>query len=326
MAIARVVSFEGIDSDRMAQLRREMEGSEKPVDVTATEIVVLHDPEADTSLVIVFFENEDDYTRGDEALNAMPASDTPGKRTSVAISGRLMADSEPFHNEPCAGLGGDAGSVGPICLHIGPPCVLPRTAHRVPIDEAHCETSSKEPAFVARRRTLGKARVRLVGVRVVHAPRCGGAQLRPRCSRPSPGRSRSRAPTRARGTLASLGAENRVCPRGAVDEVPLPQRTFLTLNDQQRLAGQHEKVLLVRLPVVHRHRLARPEGDEVDAHLWELGLALEDAVGTSTLARTPACVSRIEDEPAVSLGREPMLGRFESRLLHHRRNLSTSNL
>jgi hypothetical protein len=26
------------------------------------------------------------------------------------------------------------------------------------------------------------------------------------------------------------------------------------------------------------------------------------------------------------LGREPMLGRFESRLLHHRRNLSTSNL
>jgi hypothetical protein len=33
--------------------------------------------------VILFFENEDDYRRGDEALNAMPAGDTPGQRTSV---------------------------------------------------------------------------------------------------------------------------------------------------------------------------------------------------------------------------------------------------
>jgi hypothetical protein len=34
--------------------------------------------------VIVFFDSEDDYRRGDEALNAMPAEDTPGRRTSVA--------------------------------------------------------------------------------------------------------------------------------------------------------------------------------------------------------------------------------------------------
>ena len=34
--------------------------------------------------VILFFDNEDDYRRGDEALNAMPAGDTPGQRTSVA--------------------------------------------------------------------------------------------------------------------------------------------------------------------------------------------------------------------------------------------------
>jgi hypothetical protein len=34
--------------------------------------------------VILFFETEADYQRGDEALNAMPAGDTPGKRTSVA--------------------------------------------------------------------------------------------------------------------------------------------------------------------------------------------------------------------------------------------------
>jgi len=49
----------------------------------AREIVVLHDPDADRSLVILFFDNEDDYRKGDAALNAMPTDETPGKRTSV---------------------------------------------------------------------------------------------------------------------------------------------------------------------------------------------------------------------------------------------------
>ena len=84
MALARVVSFDGVDSDRMAEMQREMEGSGQPDNVPAKEIVVLHDPDAAKSVVILFFENEDDYRRGDEALNAMPAGDTPGQRTSVA--------------------------------------------------------------------------------------------------------------------------------------------------------------------------------------------------------------------------------------------------
>ena len=67
----------------MAEMEKEMQGTEQPDDVPAKEIVVLHDPEAEKSLVILFFENEDDYKRGDEALNAMPAGDTPGQRTSV---------------------------------------------------------------------------------------------------------------------------------------------------------------------------------------------------------------------------------------------------
>ena len=83
MPIARVVSFDGVSSDRMAQMKSEMEGSERPDNIPAKEIVVLHDPEAEKSLVLVFFENEDDYKLGDEALNAMPTPDTPGKRTSV---------------------------------------------------------------------------------------------------------------------------------------------------------------------------------------------------------------------------------------------------
>jgi hypothetical protein len=84
MPLARVVSFEGVSSDRMAEMQREMQSSDRPENVPAKEIVVLHDPDAKKSLVILFFENEDDYVRGDEALNAMPASDTPGQRTSVA--------------------------------------------------------------------------------------------------------------------------------------------------------------------------------------------------------------------------------------------------
>jgi hypothetical protein len=83
MSLARVVTFDGVSSDRMAEMKKEMEGSEQPDDVPAKELVVLHDPENDKSLVILFFDNEDDYRRGDEALNAMPAADTPGQRTSV---------------------------------------------------------------------------------------------------------------------------------------------------------------------------------------------------------------------------------------------------
>lgn len=83
MAFARVVAFEGINKDRIEQMKTEMNQGERPPDVPASEIIVLHDPEGDTSLAIVFFETKDDYERGDKALNAMPAADTPGKRTSV---------------------------------------------------------------------------------------------------------------------------------------------------------------------------------------------------------------------------------------------------
>jgi hypothetical protein len=83
MALARVVTFDDVSRERVAEMQREMEGSERPPEVPAKEIIVLHDPEAEKSMVIVFFENEGDYAQGDAALSAMPASDTPGKRSSV---------------------------------------------------------------------------------------------------------------------------------------------------------------------------------------------------------------------------------------------------
>jgi hypothetical protein len=84
MSLARVVSFDGVSGDRIAEMQKEMEGSERPDNVPAREIVVLHDPETDKSLVILFFDSDDDYRLADETLSAMPAGDTPGQRTSVA--------------------------------------------------------------------------------------------------------------------------------------------------------------------------------------------------------------------------------------------------
>jgi len=83
MALARVVTFEGVDRNRIDELNREMQESDPPEGLSPTELVVLHDGNADTSMVIVFFDSEDDYARGDEILSAMPAGDTPGRRTSV---------------------------------------------------------------------------------------------------------------------------------------------------------------------------------------------------------------------------------------------------
>lgn len=83
MAFARVVSFEGVNKERIEALRAEIEEGERPEGLPATEIMVLHDPEAEQSLAIVFFETEADYARGDAALDAMPAAETPGRRTSV---------------------------------------------------------------------------------------------------------------------------------------------------------------------------------------------------------------------------------------------------
>ena len=83
MALARVVNFEGVDSQRIASLKNELESGEKPEGLPATEMMILHDPESDSALAIVLFDNEDDYQTGDAFLSAMPTSDTPGTRTSV---------------------------------------------------------------------------------------------------------------------------------------------------------------------------------------------------------------------------------------------------
>jgi len=47
MALARVVTFEGVDRARIDQLREQIETGEQPEGLNATEIIVLHDGGAD---------------------------------------------------------------------------------------------------------------------------------------------------------------------------------------------------------------------------------------------------------------------------------------
>ena len=60
-----------------------MEGEAPPEGLPAKEMIVLHDADAERSVVLVFFDTEDDYRQGDAVLSAMPTGDTPGRRVSV---------------------------------------------------------------------------------------------------------------------------------------------------------------------------------------------------------------------------------------------------
>jgi hypothetical protein len=114
-----------------------------------------------------------------------------------------------------------------------------------------------------------------------------------------------------------------------VHEVPLPERTLLPLDDQQRFAFEDEEILLVVLPVVHRHRLARLEQRQVDPELDEIRSALETralelAQDPAAAALPPVCLARVDDEPALPFRDKPVLGRDELRLGNHGREDATS--
>ena len=83
MALARVVSFDGVTEERVAELRQRMASEPRPDDLPASEMLLLHDAQAGSALAIHFFENEDDYRTADRTLNAMSPDETPGTRASV---------------------------------------------------------------------------------------------------------------------------------------------------------------------------------------------------------------------------------------------------
>jgi hypothetical protein len=83
MEVARVVSFEGVSNERIEEMSRDLSEMEPLEGMPSAQGLVLHDPDSEVSLVILVFQSEDDYRRADEILDALPASDTPGRRTAV---------------------------------------------------------------------------------------------------------------------------------------------------------------------------------------------------------------------------------------------------
>jgi hypothetical protein len=84
MAVARVVHFEGVSNDHVAEMKQRMQAGEPPEGMPPMEFVWLHDSESGKSMVIQLFDSEEDLERAAEVLEAMPAEETPGRRTSVA--------------------------------------------------------------------------------------------------------------------------------------------------------------------------------------------------------------------------------------------------
>ena len=89
-----------------------------------------------------------------------------------------------------------------------------------------------------------------------------------------------------------------------MEEVPLPERTLLAFDDEQRFAGKNEESLLIFLGVVPAARLAGLENADVDSELREANVSFEARVRPERAAVEPARVADVEHEPARTLGRE----------------------
>ncbi len=102
--------------------------------------------------------------------------------------------------------------------------------------------------------------------------------------------------------------------RRAMHELPRAQLPLLAFDDQNCLARDDEEVLLVALPVVQGHRLARLEYERIDAQLLELPFPFEvvrdQRYGAAAVGVTPLGVAHVEDEPALALRNEPVLRLF----------------
>ena len=109
-------------------------------------------------------------------------------------------------------------------------------------------------------------------------------------------------------------------PTGTVNEIPGLHGPLLAFDQQQRLAVENEKVLLLVLTVVPAGRLARLQHADVDSELREALLAFEPGVRAED-ALEPARFARIEDEPALALGRKAGADALERSFGNHARIL-----
>jgi hypothetical protein len=80
----------------------------------------------------------------------------------------------------------------------------------------------------------------------------------------------------------------------------LPQLPFLTFDEEQALAGEHEEVFLCLLGVVEPVRLAGEQHGDPNPELGELGVArLEHATRAEDVVIEPRRVAHVHDEPSL---------------------------
>ena len=133
------------------------------------------------------------------------------------------------------------------------------------------------------------------------------------------------SPDREDDAGALSGGDDHVSRLGrTMHEVPLPQRPFLALDDQERLTREDEEILLVDLPVVHPNRLVGPENEQVDPTCWKyvaISKSVQPVKGKTSSPRAvnPARLTRVQDEPSLPGRREPGLGLLERGFGNHRR-------
>ena len=101
-------------------------------------------------------------------------------------------------------------------------------------------------------------------------------------------------------------------------EVPLAERSLLTLDDEQALTGEDEEVLLGALGVVHAVRLAGLQDPDPEAEIGEPRISLERRVDAHAVALEPAGVARVDDEPALAGRDRAVLRPLERGLRNHR--------
>jgi hypothetical protein len=88
----RVVRFTDVDPDRVEKLVSEIDEAQgPPPGVKAKGLQIVLDRDQRTSVVIQFFDSEEDMRDSEAAFDAMDASDTPGTRASVD-RGELIGD------------------------------------------------------------------------------------------------------------------------------------------------------------------------------------------------------------------------------------------
>src|SRR5207253_1842681 len=117
MALARVVTFDGVTKERMEEMDREMREGQPPEGVAASEHVGLRDPETERWLVIVVFEPDVGLRRGAgatraDALRVHGALGAAGARRPLERAAGASDADHATGDERGAGAAGRAGLRG----------------------------------------------------------------------------------------------------------------------------------------------------------------------------------------------------------------------